>query len=64
MTAVAVEPYDAPTEPVHALADDKARYVAAGWHCIGASTLPDGPTVYWLEEQTDEPADEHAEATS
>ena len=47
MTALAVEPY----EPVcmHVYADEKQRYVDAGWQCIGASTLPDGPTVYWVE---------------
>ena len=47
MSALAVEPY----EPVcmHVYADEKPDYVAAGWRCIGTSTLPDGPTVYWLE---------------
>lgn len=28
---------------------EKDALKAAGWACIGASTLPGGPTVYWLQ---------------
>lgn len=27
----------------------KRELEAAGWVCIGAGTLPGGPTVYWLQ---------------